>query len=134
MPFLVRWPRRIAAASVCEQTVVFSDVLATLAEMLELKKLPAGMAEDSVSFLPYLLDADKPPAKRPPIIHNQTTIRDGDWKLILPKQRKKAKEKSPAELYNLRADLSEHTNLISKHPAIAERLQSQLSSLQDRKP
>ena len=134
MPFLVRWPRRVAQDRVCKQTVVFSDVLATLAELVELKKIPVGTAEDSVSFLPYLLDADKPPATRPPIIHNQTTIRDGDWKLIRPKQRKKAKENSSAELYNLKDDLSEQKNLLSKHPEVAERLKAQLSSLRDRKP
>ena len=38
-----------------------------------------------------------------------------------------------AELYNLKTDLAEQTNLISKHPEIAERLKQQLLSVQDRK-
>jgi len=134
MPFLVRWPCRIAQGRVCEQTVIFSDIFATLAELAELNEIPKGTAEDSVSFLPYLLDADKLPAKRPSIIHNRSTIRDGDWKLILPKQRKKSNGSESAELYNLKADLSEQTNLISKHPAIAQRLKKQLAAFQDRNP
>ncbi len=85
MPFVVRWPRRVAQGRVSEQTVVFSDVLATVAELVDFRQIPEGMAEDSVSFLPYLLDAGKTPTKRPPIIHDRWTIRDGDWKLILPR-------------------------------------------------
>lgn len=128
MPFLARWPRRIAKKHACEQTIVFSDVLATLAEVVGSKTILAGMAEDSVSFLPYLLDPGKAPMARSPIIHNRLTIRDGDWKLILPKQRRKPQETSTAALYNLKTDLPERENLISKHPEIADRLKAQLSS------
>jgi arylsulfatase A len=131
MPFLVRWPRRMTQHGVCEQTVVFSDVFATLAELVEANSLPAGTAEDSVSFLPWLLDANRPPAKRNPVIHDRSTIRDGDWKLILPAQGKKAKANATAELYNLKSDLAEHANLISEHPEIAERLKQQLLSFQN---
>lgn len=130
MPFLVRWPRRIAQGRICRQTVVFFDVFATFAELLESNDLPDATAEDSASFLPWLVDADKPPAMRPPIIHNRSTIRDGDWKLILPKQRKKPKGDVAAELYNLKTDLAEQTNLISRHPEIAERLKQQLAMFQ----
>ena len=40
MPFVVRWPGRVAAASTCHQTIVFSDLLKTLADMAE-QELPA---------------------------------------------------------------------------------------------
>ncbi len=124
MPFLIRWPARAAANHVCEQTVVFSDLLATLAELVNLRRIPQGMAEDSVSFLPYLTDPNRQPEKRPPVIHDKWTVRDGDWKLILPRQRKKA----TAQLYNLKADLAEQTNLVTRHPDIAQRLEEHLSS------
>jgi len=128
LPFLVRRPRRIAHGRVCEQTVVFSDVYPTFAELVESKQQPEGTAEDSVSFLPWLVAADKPPAKRPLIMHNRSTIRDGEWKLILPRNRKKPKANASAELSNLKTDLTEQTNLISKHSEIAERLKEQLVS------
>ena len=134
MPFLVRWPRRVDRGRVCDRTVVFSDLFATLADLVGLNAIPAGMAEDSVSFLPWLLEGDRPPAKRPPIVHDATTIRDGDWKLILPKQRRRARQEASKELFNLKQDLFEQNNLIADQPAIAERLQLQLSSLLDRKP
>lgn len=142
MPFLVRWPSRIAKGRVCSQTVVFSDVFATFAELLKASDLPAGTAEDSVSFLPWLVNPDKLASVRTPIIHDGATIRDGDWKLILPKQRRRSKQKTPskkqankpkkaqvtAELYNLKTDLSERTNLIERHPKIAARLKQQLAA------
>jgi len=130
MPFLVRWPRRVAQARVCSQTIVFSDVFATLSELVKAKKIPEGMAEDSVSFLPYLLNADKAPAMRPHIIHNKSTIRDGEWKLILrnPGQRKRGKGAATGELYNLKTDLAEQKNLILKHPEIARKLKEKLSA------
>lgn len=129
MPFVARWPGRTAGKSVCHQTIVFSDVFATLAELVGLEQIPEGMAEDSVSFLPYLLDAAKAPEKRAPIIHDRWTVRDGDWKLILPKNKHKAKKYPAGELYNLREDLSEQHNLISEHPEMAQRLHERLSSL-----
>ena len=125
MPFLVRWPRMVSANRVCDQTIVFSDVLATFAELIDFKQIPPGMAEDSVSFLSYLLDDNKKPEKRPPIIHDKWTVREGEWKLILPKQNEKTKISVTAELYNLQNDLSESTNLISQHPEIVKRIINQ---------
>ena len=128
MPFVVRWPRGVASGRVCDQTIAFCDVLATLADIVDLKQIPDGMAEDSVSFLPYLIDANKSPTKRPPIIHNRWTIRDQDWKLILPKNKNKAKENPSGELYNLKEDIAEQRNLVTVKPDVVERLRKQLSS------
>lgn len=131
MPFLVRWPAKIARGKTCRQPIVFSDILATLAKVIGAKPIPPDMAEDSVSFLPYLLDADKLPSERPPIIHNRMTIRDGEWKLILSRKNARTTETGPDELYNLGSDLSEQVNLISQHPEIAERLRAKLSAFTD---
>lgn len=128
MPFLARWPARVAPGGVCERTVAFADFLATFAELVG-GTIPEGMAEDSLSFLPYLLDADKVPAMRPPIIHDRSTIRDGDWKLILAgRSRKKAGAENAAQLYNLKDDIGEKNNLLTQHPDIARRLEQQLES------
>ena len=53
MPFIVRWPGAVRAGSVCDQTMSFTDVLATLADVVG-KELPAGAGPDSFSFLPAL--------------------------------------------------------------------------------
>jgi len=131
MPFVVRWPEKIAKGGVCDQTVVFSDLFATLTDLTEAKKIPMGIAEDSVSFLPHLLDAAKPTTKRPPIVHDRSTIRDGDWKLILPNN-KRRKEFPNGELYNLKTDRAEKQNQIAEHPEIAKRLKDQLTTYMKR--
>ena len=119
---------RVDHDRVCDQPVVFSDVLATLAGIFDLEQIAEGMAEDSVSFLPYLLDAGKTSTKRPPIIHDRYTIRDGDWKLILPRNKNKAKENPSGELYNLKEDLPEQHNLVTIKSDVAEELKTKLSS------
>ncbi len=132
MPFIVRWPGQIAPGSVSTQTIAFSDVFATFAELVGRKQMPAGAAEDSVSFFPYLLDPAKTPAPRAPLVHDQWTLRDGDWKLILPRGRAGKAGKgasSGGELFNLRADPSEQHNLFSEEPARAARMQAQLKAI-----
>ena len=133
MPFIARWPGKTTPGSVCEQTIAFSDVFATLAELVGLKQIPQGMAEDSVSFLPYLLDSAKAPAARAPLVHDDRTLRDGDWKLILSGKKRERSGKdakpAPAELFNLRNDLTEKHNLISEHPERAQRMQEELKAI-----
>jgi len=132
MPFIARWPGQIAPGTVSTQTIVFSDVFATLGELVGRPQVPLGMAEDSVSFLPYLLDSAKPPAPRAPIVHDLWTLRDGDWKLILPRARgaKAGKGASAGpELYNLRTDPAEQHNLFSEQAERAARMQAQLKAI-----
>ena len=128
MPFIVRWPGKTAPDSVSDRTIEFSDLFATFTEIVGQKNIPVGMAEDSVSFLTSLRGA-KSAKKRPPIIHDHRTIRQGDWKLILPKNRQQGK----GELYNLKDDISEKNNLIDKNPDIANKLRSQLEKFMKEK-
>ena len=53
MPFIVRWPGTVGAGSVSDQTISFTDVLATLTDVVG-RDLPAGAGPDSFSFLPAL--------------------------------------------------------------------------------
>lgn len=123
MPFIARWPAKIKAGSTCEQTIIFSDLFATLAELVDAKKIPKDSGEDSVSFLSHLLDPKKPTARRPPIVHDSRTLRDGDWKLILPRRKQDGK----GELYNVREDMYEQKNLFSEHPERVQQMQAELN-------
>jgi arylsulfatase A-like enzyme len=135
MPFIARWPGRIAPGSTSAQTIVFSDVLATLAELVGRGPLPQGAAEDSVSFLPHLLDPTRAPSSRAPIVHDQGTLRDDDWKLIVPRGRArkagKAGQAGPGdgELFNLRTDPAEAHNLWNAQPERVRRMQAQLRAI-----
>ncbi len=132
MPFLARWPGKIPAGSVSPQTICFSDLFATLGEMLGLEPLRDASGSDSVSFWPCLLDPNTQLA-RPPIVHDGGTIRAGDWKLILPRPAGKgplgAKYAETGELYNLREDLAEQKNLIAEQPDRAKALHGQLREI-----
>jgi arylsulfatase A len=133
MPFIARWPGKTTPGSVCEQTIAFSDVFATLAELVDLKQIPKGVAEDSVSFLPYLLDSAKAPAARAPLVHDDRTLRDGDWKLILPRKKRErgSKDANPttAEIYNLREDLAEQHDLFAEQAERARKMQEKLKAI-----
>ncbi|MCP5114627.1 MAG: arylsulfatase [bacterium] len=124
VPFLVRWPAHIKAGRVSDEPVCQTDLLATVADILE-ADLPEGAAEDSFSLLPALLDRQYEAPLRGPIIHHSASghfaIRDGRWKLNLPQ--------AGPELFDLSADLSEKRNVASENPAVVERLKATLTSI-----
>ncbi len=126
MPFVVRWPGKTKAGSSCAQTVTFSDFFATFAELLG----STSKTEDSVSFLPWILDTNKTAAPRPPIAHDERSIRDGAWKLILPHKKGTLgggpSTNLPGQLYNLREDLAERNNLYEMHPELTQKMEAAL--------
>ena len=135
MPFIVRWPGRVTAGSVSEQTICFTDLLATFAEITG-TKLPSGAGSDSVSFLPALKGETK---LRPPIVMESgsrlMTIRSGQWKLIdglgsggftKPSVTKAGPGEPIGQLYNLKADPSETRNLYAEQPETVERLRAEM--------
>jgi arylsulfatase A-like enzyme len=133
MPFLVRWPGVVRPGSVSAQPIAFSDLFATFAGLVGASELPPGTAEDSVSFLPHLRDAGQAPAPRPPIVHDAWTIRDGDWKLVLPRGKQAPQGKAPrrpaGELFNLREDPAEQHNRLAEQPERAQRMRTQLEAI-----
>ncbi len=117
VPFLARWPGKIKAGSVCDDTICLNDLMATSAEIIGMK-LPDDAGEDSVSILPDLLGTAKG-SVREATIHQSykgdLAIRQGPWKLIFLKSGQR-------ELYNLQADIGEKKNLAESNPEIVERL------------
>lgn len=128
MPLVVRWPGRVAAGTRSDQTVCFTDLMATFADVVG-KKLPASAGPDSFSLLPVLegrQPADKP--VRGPIVMQSGSggamvIRAGDWKLIdrpgsggFSQSQKAQPGDPPGQLYNLRDDPAELNNLYQKQP------------------
>ena len=123
-PFLMRWPDKIKAGSTNDQTISFVDVFATFGNLVGVKQLPTGAAEDSESFLSAMMGTQM--EVRPPILHDAQSIRSGDWKLILPS---KGNRGSSGELYNLREDLGEKINQYEADPELVEKLSNQLKSI-----
>ena len=138
VPFMVRWPRRIRPNETSTQLVSLTDLLATVADLLDVP-LPDTAGEDSISFLPTLLDSASD-SRRTSMVHHSISghfaIRDGDWKLLLapgsagwsqPSNAKARDAGSPSmQLYDLRADLAESTNLEARGAETMARLLKQL--------
>jgi arylsulfatase A len=146
MPFIVRWPGRVKAGTVSEQTICFTDLLATFADICG-AKLSDDAGPDSFSFLP-VLQGRQPNGKpvRGPIVmqagsSSAMMIRSGDWKLIdalgsggfsQPKTIKASPGGPAVQLYNLRADRGETTNLAAQYPDKVKELLSALQANVDR--
>lgn len=141
VPFIVRWPGKVAAGASCDQTVCLTDVMATCAEIVG-AKLPRDAAEDSVSMLPALLGKANRPL-REAIVHHSINgsfaIRQGNWKLCLcpgsggwsaPRPGKQPKNAPSVQLYDLSQDIGEQKNLQGEHPEIVERLTKLLKKYQ----
>ena len=142
MPFIASWPGKIKAGSTCGELICFTDMMATLASLLG-EKLPNNAGEDSFDISP-LLRGEKPALPiRAGMVHVNygsytLAIREGDWKLILPMRVYEVKDGTITpdhivattgkgstekfELYNLRTDPGEATNLFAQEPAKAKEL------------
>ncbi len=144
MPFIVRWPGQVAPGAVADQTICFTDVLATLADLVDVE-LANDQGPDSFSFLDVLQgqqDAAQP--TRGPIVMYPgggaplRMIRSGDWKLInqlgsggfsQPRRIASAAGQPAGQLYNLHDDLAEEHNLYDLHPQIVRRLRAEMERI-----
>lgn len=122
IPFIARWPGKIAAGSESDATLALTDLFATAAGILG-KELPQEAAEDSFSILPVLLGEGK--LEREVVFiqgdgkDDAIAVCSGQWKLIA--------QKAGPELYDLSQDPNETTNLATLQPKIVIRLQSALA-------
>jgi len=118
IPQIIRWPGKIAPGSVCHVPVSSIDFLPTICEAAG-AGLPKDTVIDGQSLIP-LFDKNKQfdrqdlfwhfPHYRYKEVIPYSIIRSEDWKLI------KRYEGPTYELYNLKKDLSETTDLAKKRP------------------
>ncbi len=133
VPFLVRWPGRVKPGSTTDQVVCLIDVMSTVAEIVG-AKLPDNAAEDSISFLPILIGQAGRSARTTLVSHSingSFAIREESWKLCLcrgsggwssPRPGMNDANLPPNQLFDLKADIGEKTNLQDTHPETVERL------------
>lgn len=148
MPFIVRWPARVKSGTVSDQTICFTDLLATLADVCG-AKLPDGAGPDSFSFLPVLegVQPANKPIRAPLVMQagsvaSMMMIRSGDWKLInglgsggfsKPSVVKPGPGEPAVQLFNLRADPAETRNLAAQHPDKVDKMIRLLESIRQAK-
>ena len=144
MPFIVRWPNTVKPNTTSRQTICFTDLLTTFADVFDVKLNPED-GPDSFSFL-SVLKGDQPQSKpiRGPIVMSpgrgkpMMMIRSGNWKLIKgrgsggfskPNLVKPKKGEPKGQLYNLKTDLSESTNVYADQPDRVRSLLSKMESI-----
>ncbi|MEY2878934.1 MAG: hypothetical protein RLZZ15_1314, partial [Verrucomicrobiota bacterium] len=148
VPFIVRWPGKIAAGRVSDATVCLTDIMATCAALTG-ATLPANSAEDSFDLLPVLLGKENASgaASRTYTLHQTISlalaIRRGPWKYLdhrgsggnnydNPELKRFAlpdtAPDAPGQLYHLATDPGETTNLYFQHPEIARELKALLDA------
>jgi len=147
VPFLARWPGKIAARSVSDQTIAHVDLMATVAALVGVK-LPDNAGEDSYNLLPLLQSATIGTPIREATVHHSASgkfaIRKGDWVLIdaptgddnnkrgepewFKKERGSTAHDQPGELFDMRQDISQRRNLYAEQPEVVRTLKELLEN------
>lgn len=130
VPFIACWPGHVPAGKTSSEMISSVDLLATFAAITG-QKLPDDAGPDSFDILPALV-AEKPrrPCRETLTMHSKRiAVRQGQWKLI-PAFRTEGDRIHPAELYELKNDLPEKNNLVTKHPEKVKALTELLAELQ----
>ena len=132
-PTIVRWKGRVAAGSVSDRVSGFEDWIPTLLELIGAKSA-TPKDTDGISLAPTLLG--KKQSERPflypefPAYGGQQMVRIGDWKGIrrnlLPKGT--ATPDLGIELYNLKTDVAETTNVAAQHPDVVKKLSAKVDA------
>src|SRR6185436_461121 len=131
VPLIVSWPGVTKPGSVSEAPTITMDLFPTIVEMAGLPASAASTAIDGVSIAPLLRGGTRPQREffwhYPHHQHYQlggampyAAIRSGDFKLV------EFFNDMHVELYNIRADISEKTDLALSNPAKTEELRKKL--------
>ncbi|VGO18023.1 sulfatase family protein [Pontiella sulfatireligans] len=123
VPFILRWPQGgVKAGTTSDQIVCLTDLMATFADLLD-ADYPDNVGEDSLSMLPAIRGEK---GLRDQVVHHSMkgnfAIRQGDWKLLFPGSGPKSDIIPPLELYNMKEDQSEATDLLGAKPEVVSGL------------
>jgi arylsulfatase A-like enzyme len=141
VPFIARWPGRIAASSTSDEPIILTDLMRTIATIVG-HDLPADAAEDSVDILPALEGADLAAPIHDVLVHHSGNgvfaIREGRWKLIAGRGSGGFTRYAPpadapeGQLYDLVLDPAETRNVYAEHPDVVSRLSKRLRDVRSR--
>ncbi|MBL7220308.1 MAG: sulfatase-like hydrolase/transferase [Phycisphaerae bacterium] len=127
VPFIARWPKKIAAGARSDVLICLTDMMAAFAAITGYH-LSDAMGEDSYNVLPALLGEKK--AIRTSILHHDIRgamgIRHGKWKYMSKSGRVNHGEGKEGALYDMEKDWRETTNLYDSHPEVVKKLKAML--------
>ncbi|MFC2115055.1 sulfatase [Bacteroidota bacterium] len=116
-PFIVSWPARFSGAREIHTPVISLDILPTVLDAAGIKA-PEDKSFDGKSILPVL-------EGKKDVLHQnlfwsegggsgEWAVRSGDWKLVVHKDK--------IELFDLKNDVGEKTDLSAKNPDVVNKL------------
>ena len=114
-PLIARWPGNVAPGAVSRHASCFQDMMPTFAE---LAGATLSKPTDGISIVPTLLGRGD--QREHPYLYWELgaarAVRMGNFKAV--------RAKRDVELYDLRDDLSESTDVAAKHPDVVERVRT----------
>ena len=141
-PFIVKWPGTVKPGSVSDALITSMDIMPTVADVLGVK-MPAGCAEDAVSFADVL--KGKTDEAREYLVNHSLkgvfAIRKGRWKLILSDRSGGFSDmlhpkgfgiETPGQLYDLEKDPGEKNNLWNEYPEMVKEMKEKLRLIKER--
>lgn len=143
VPFIVRWPGKVAPGAVSNDLVNVVDVFATINDIVEGSVPdPEKAAPDSYSFLPSLLGEENKNGRKSMITadaNGMHAIRLGNWKYVddsppegLPEKKLKQLKKSfKPQLFDLATDPEELNNLFESKSDVVNKMKKELNYLRN---
>ncbi len=133
VPAIAWWPGHVRPGTETNHVAYFGDWMATAAELAG-AKVPAGC--DSLSFVPTLLGMPASQQKHEFLYwefheggFQQAALYEERWKGI-----RSGRPDAPVSLFDLQTDVAEQTNVASKHPEIAAKLEGYLRQARSPSP
>ena len=124
VPMIVRWPAQLDGGQVSDFPWAHWDILPTAAD-IAMTKVPKAI--DGISVYPLL--TSQPQTNAHEFFYwefhekgFQQAARTGDWKAI------RAQADKPLELYNLKTDLAEKTDVTKQNPTVVAKFEAYLKT------
>jgi arylsulfatase A len=144
VPTIAWWPGRIPADTATDTICGMFDVLPTFAALAG-AKAPGDRKLDGIDIWPHLAGkADGKPAHEVFYYYRDLqlqAVRDHEWKLVLGATARnapgKATSSQPArpegsvQLFNLKTDIGEATDVAAQHPEVVSRLEKRVVDMKD---
>ena len=135
VPFIMYWKGKIEKPAELDVPVNAMDVFPTLSELAG-APMPEDRIYDGVSLTPLFKGGNIARSREEPFFYynceNLQAVREGDWKLFLPRTKeqipfwavKKQKPLEKALLYNLAEEKGEKTDLAAENPERVSRMKA----------
>lgn len=119
VPFLASWPGRLPAGKVCDEPVISLDLFPTICSAVGIEPA-AGRVLDGRDLLGLFSKSGAPAPLHERLFWDgdagKRVVRAGKWKLVDHQGR--------VQLYDLRRDIGEKSDVAAKHPDVVRRLRS----------